>query len=146
MFQGKRLAIVKLVLSCIIFSFVSITEISAQGFDSEIIRLDKNALGNLRTAIKSENSGLRKSGIYFSGKYSVQEVSETLLEQLKKETNPELRILIVRVLFIIDDQKFVDEIYNVSLTDNNPRVKNMASAIHAVMKMKNSERIVHMSK
>ena len=112
----------------------------------KIIELDAKAVGNLKTAIKSDNPGLRKSGIYFAGKYSANEVGETLVEQLKVEKDPELRILLVRVLYIIDDQKFMDQIKDLALTDADLKVRRMASAVYSAMSIKNSPQVVDLSK
>ncbi|MDX1700160.1 MAG: hypothetical protein R3250_06045, partial [Melioribacteraceae bacterium] len=85
-----------------------------------------------------ENPGLRKSGIYLSGKNYVTEVTETLAEQLKVETDPNLRILIMRVLYITGENKFMNDIQEVALFDNNSRVRKMADALYSVMQVEYS--------
>ena len=49
--------------------------IFAQESKNVLVSINENSLGNLKNAIKSDNPGLRKSGIYFAGKHSVKEVS-----------------------------------------------------------------------
>lgn len=122
--------------------FISAQNILAQNSKNVVVKLNEDTIGNLISAIKSENPGLRKSGIYNAGKYSISDVSETLLEQLRVETDPNLRILIIRVLYILDDKKFADDISFVALNDNNLRVRKMASAIYAVMQINNSQNFV----
>lgn len=122
--------------------FISAQNILAQGNKTVLVKVSKDAIGNLKSAIKSENPGLRKSGIYLAGKHSISDVSETLLEQLKVESDPNLRILIIRVLYIIDDEKYVDDIAYIALNDENLRVRKMASAIYAVMQINNSQNFV----
>ena len=126
-------------ISFLIVAFlISFSSVFAQESKTVVLNLDENAYANLKTAIQSENPGLRKSGIYYAGKYSVNEVSETLLEQLKDETDPSLRILILRVLYILEDDKFTDDIYEVALNDEDTKVRKMASAIYSVMQVENS--------
>ncbi|MDX1702430.1 MAG: HEAT repeat domain-containing protein [Melioribacteraceae bacterium] len=126
-------------ISFLIVAFlISFSSVFAQESKTVVLNLDENAYANLKTAIQSENPGLRKSGIYYAGKYSVNEVSETLLAQLKDETDPSLRILILRVLYILEDDKFTDDIYEVALNDEDTKVRKMASAIYSVMQVENS--------
>lgn len=146
MLQSNKQSSLVVVLSFLFLSLFSNININAQKNNSRIIELNKNEIGNLTNAIKSDNAGLRKSGIYLAGKYRVSELSETLLEQLKNEDQPELRILLVRVLFIIDDQKYIDNIYELAINDTHPRVRKMASAIYSVMNINNSESVVEVKK
>ena len=141
MLQSNKQSSVVVVLSILFLFLFSNISINAQE-NNRIIELNKNAIGNLKNAIQSDNAGLRKSGIYFAGKYGASELSELLLEQLKIEDRPELRILIVRVLFIIDDQKYINNIYDLAISDTHPKVRKMASAIYSVMNINNSESIV----
>ena len=125
-----------------LFLVVGTLKVEAQDQKNIIVSLNEEAIGNLETAIKSDNDGLRKSGIYLAGKHSVSEVSETLVEQLDVETDPNLRILIIRVLYIIDNDRYIDEIYNLAMNDENLRVRQMASAIYTVMEVDNSINLV----
>ena len=126
----------------VLFLMNSGNSIIAQKSKDVIVSINENSIGNLKNAIKSENPGLRKSGIYFAGKHSVKEVSETLLDQLNVEKDPSLRVLIIRVLYIIENDKFLDEIYNIARNDENIRVRKMASAIYEAMQINNSLNIV----
>lgn len=126
----------------VLFLMNSGNSIIAQKSKDVIVSINENSIGNLKNAIKSENPGLRKSGIYFAGKHSVKEVSETLLDQLNVEKDPSLRVLIIRVLYIIENDKFLDEIYYLAMNDENVRVRKMASAIYEAMQINNSLNIV----
>ena len=99
------------------------TNVNAQNGSNVVLSLNEEAIGNLKNAITADNPGLRKSGIYLAGKHSVREVSGTLLAQLEKEENPELKILIMMVLYIIDDSEFMDDIYNFAINEQNDRVR-----------------------
>lgn len=117
-------------LALIIFTSVSLGQP-----DKKIVELNVNAIGNLKTAILSENPGLRKSGIYLAGKYVIDEVADELVQQLSIEKDPTLKIMLMRVLYIIDDEKYLNDILKIALNDENIRVKKMATAIYTVMKM-----------
>jgi HEAT repeat protein len=86
-------------------------------------------IGNLLTGIKSENLGLRKSAIYLAGLYGVNETVPTLIEQLKKEENADVKVLTALVLFRLEDPKGIDAIENLYKNDENARVKRMSKAI-----------------
>ena len=134
----------KLVVQSFFISLILVA-LSSNAFaqkTSKIIDLDSKAIENLKSAITSDNPGLRKSGIYFAGKYSADELTETLVGQLKVEKEPELRILLARVLYIIDDQKFLDQIDELALTDSDPKVKRIASAISSAININYSQSVV----
>ena len=114
----------------------------AQETKNVIVSLNNQSIFNLKNAIQSDNPGLRKSGIYFAGKYAVDEVSETLLHQLKKEEDPNLRVLMIRVLYIIGNYEYMDEIYQLALNDKSIAVRQMAASIYDVMK---SERSINLA-
>ena len=121
-----------------IFVLLLSSKLIAQEPSNVIFALSENALANLNTAIKSENPGLRKSAIYLVGKHSIEEVSETLLEQLELEKNPSIRILITRVLYIIGNHECMSNIYKLASKDNNPKVRRMATAIYEAMRLEKS--------
>jgi hypothetical protein len=138
MLQRKKSFVVVRVLGVIIIVLTSFVSLSAQGSKNVLVTINQTAMDNLKSAIKSDNPGLRKSGIYLSGKYLVSEVSETLLDQLKVEDDPSLKILIIRVLYMIENDKFMDDIYQVALNDEDSKVRRMAAAIYSVMQLENS--------
>lgn len=122
--------------SAMFFLFLVLSiSIFAQNDNSVVLKLSDNDLGNLKTGIVSENPGLRKSSIELASKYSIKEVAETLLDQLKKEESPEIRILLLRALYVIGDEKYLSDIYNVAHKDKDSKVRKMASGIHLMMKV-----------
>lgn len=95
-----------------------------------IFTKNKYALDNLVMGIHSENEGVRKSAIYFAGKYKVLESAEVLIEQLKKEEKPAIKVLIALALFEMESKEGLDEIRKLSKNDKDLRVRNMASLIY----------------
>ena len=102
----------------------------AKNDPSEINRKNKNAIENLKVGIKSENTGLKKSSIYFAGFYRVAETVPALTEQMKKETDPKTRILIALVLYKIGDEKRIDLVKEMAAKDENPEVRRMCTCIY----------------
>lgn len=96
----------------------------------ELNRMNKNAVENLKTGIKSENTGLKKSSIYFAGLYRVSETVPALTEQMKKESDPKTRILIALVLYKIGDERSIDLVKEMAAKDSNPEVRRMCTCIY----------------
>jgi HEAT repeat protein len=140
-FTQSKLYVVFLVV-LILLSSIAV----AQTKPSVVVKLNDNAISNLNQAIVSENYGLRKSAIYLVGKYSLYESSDYLLTQLKKEKDPSLRILIMRVLYIIGDEEFMDDIYKIASTDENRKVRKMGKAIYSMIQLNKSESVADLNR
>jgi len=84
------------------------------------------ALDNLKSGINSENTGVRKSSIYFAGKYRIAEVVNCLVERLKKEDEASIRLLIAYSLYEINDSDGMKAVKELSLKDNDIKVKRMS--------------------
>jgi HEAT repeat protein len=102
----------------------------AKNDPSELNRKNKIAVENLKTGIKSENSGLKRSSIYFAGYYRVAETVPALTEQIKKESDPKIRILIALVLYKIGDEKSIGLVKEMAAKDSNPEVRRMCTCIY----------------
>lgn len=89
----------------------------------------ENGIANLVTGIKSDNLGLRKSAIYLAGLYQISETVPTLIDQLKKEQNAEVKVLTALVLYRLEDPRGIEAIENLYMSDENARVKRMSKAI-----------------
>jgi HEAT repeat protein len=72
---------------------------------------------------------LRRSAIYLAGFYSLDEAVPALVNQLEKEENPEVKILISIVLFRIDDPRGMEAVEKLYKNDDNARVKSMSKAV-----------------
>ena len=118
--------------------FMSFTGVYSQESNNSKSKFNDNAIQNLKTAIQSGNPGLRKSGIYLAGKHSVKEVAETLTEQLKVESDPNTKILIMRVFYIFGEDQYMDDIKEVALNDSNSKVRKMANALYSAMQVEYS--------
>lgn len=102
--------------------------IFAQNTLSEFTK-HKYAMDNLIMGIHSENEGVRKNAIYFAGKYKVVESAEDLIEQLNREDNSSIRILIALALFEMDSKEGMEAVKELSVKDKNLKVRRMATFI-----------------
>ena len=102
------------------------SQITAQS--NSISDLTKNvyALANLKAGINSDNIGVRKSSIYFTGKYKIKEVVDCLTERLEIENEPSIRLLIAYSLYEINDDEGMEAVKQLSLKDKNSEVKRMS--------------------
>lgn len=87
------------------------------------------ALDNLKMGIHSANEGVRKSAIYFAGKYKALEAAGELIDQLNKEENASIRILIALALFEMDSKEGMEAVKELSIKDKNLKVRRMAAFI-----------------
>ncbi|HZW39520.1 MAG TPA: HEAT repeat domain-containing protein [Ignavibacteriaceae bacterium] len=92
-------------------------------------RLHKNGIPNLKQAVQSENTGLKKSAIYMAGKYKIAEMVEPLVNQLAKEDDDNVKVLIALSLYEIGDEKGIDAIQDLAYRENPGRVKRMTEAL-----------------
>lgn len=88
------------------------------------------ALKNLVAGIQSDNTGVKRSAIYFAGKYRIAEAEETLISQLNKEDDASTRILIALVLFEMGSEDGLREVQDLSLNDEDVKVRRMATQIY----------------
>jgi HEAT repeat protein len=94
------------------------------------ITAHKYALENLIAGIHSENDGVRRNSIYFAGYYKIVETEDALIDQLKNERDPSTRILIALVLYELGSEEGLLEVKDLSLNDENAKVRRMATQIY----------------
>lgn len=88
------------------------------------------ALDNLKSGINSDNDGVRKSSIYYAGKYRIAEVVSSLVERLEKEEEPSVRLLIAYSLYEIQDPEGMKAVKELSIKDSDIKVKRMSSNLY----------------
>ena len=91
---------------------------------------NKYALRNLVAGIQSENNGVKRSSIYFAGKYRIAETESALIDQLKEEKDPSTRILIALVLYEMGSGEGLMEVQKLSINDKDAKVRRMATQIY----------------
>ena len=121
----------KLVIASLSLLFVATAgEITAQNNSIKEITNNKYALDNLLDGIKSDNDGVKRSSIYFVGKYRITEAEEVLIEQLKEEQNPGNRILIALVLYELGSEEGLLAVKKLADNDDNQKVRRMSTHIY----------------
>lgn len=110
----------------------AVSNLSAQNPNKVMGDLGKK---NLIIGIKSPNEGLKRSSIYYAGKYKVEESIPTLLEVLDKEENPNNRILIALVIYKIGNPEGLEAVKNLSEKDKDSQVRRMAAEIYNTFKI-----------
>lgn len=127
----------KLVLSLLSLLFVTaLGQTIAQPNPIKDITDYRYALANLLDGIKLENDGVRRSSIYFAGKYGISDAEQVLIEQLKEEQNPSNRILIALVLYELGSEDGLLVVKNLAANDNNQKVRRMSTHIYNEYLMK----------
>lgn len=94
------------------------------------VTANEHALNNLIAGIQSENDGLKRSSVYFAGKYRIAEVENILINQLQKEEDPSTRILIALVLYEMGSIEGLLVVQRLAQNDDNERVRRMATHIY----------------
>ncbi|MCW9096627.1 MAG: HEAT repeat domain-containing protein [Ignavibacteriaceae bacterium] len=94
------------------------------------VTLNKYALQNLVAGIQSDNTGVKRSSIYFAGKYRIAETESALIAQLKQEKDPSTRILIALVLYEMGSEEGLIEVKKLSMNDKDAKVRRMATQIY----------------
>ena len=92
-------------------------------------RITEKAVRSLMMGIESDNTGLKKCCIYFAGLYEIRDVVWTLVDQLKRELDPDTRILIALSLYKIGDREGIQAVEKLIKNDSDYRVKKMSTAI-----------------
>jgi hypothetical protein len=102
----------------------------------------KYAYENLSAAIKSDNEGVREDAIYLVGKYRLIDFENDLLNQLDKEKNPNIKVLIGLALYRMESERGVQRMLELSSKDSDARVRRMSLAIYNEYLNGNSNRTV----
>lgn len=117
-------------MTVILLSAVLLISGYAQKNSIKDVTDNEYALKNLVAGIKSDNTGVKRSAIYFPGKYRITEAEEALIIQLKEENDPSTRILIALVLYEIGSEEGLLEVQELSLNDEDAKVRRMAAQIY----------------
>jgi hypothetical protein len=121
-----RKQIVGVVTIFLLLFIVTNLNVLAQPNPISNITKSEYALDNLKSGINSENIGVRKSSVYFAGKYRIAEAVSYLVERLKKENEASVRLQIAYSLYEIKDAEGMKAVKELSLKDNKVKVKRMS--------------------
>ncbi|MFO7445364.1 MAG: HEAT repeat domain-containing protein [Ignavibacteriaceae bacterium] len=112
------------------------SELLAKGGDNKSSSKEKTeiiipeiTIKNLAAGIQSDNEGLKRSSIYMAGFYNIEELSETLVNEMKTEKNADTRVLIAIVLFKIGSPEQLNDLEYLMLNDYSDEVKTVAKVM-----------------
>jgi len=94
--------------------------------------INSNSIAALNEGINSDNPGVRRSSIYMAGYYKIDEATDALKKQIKREKNPNTRILIALSLYYIGNPEGMEAVKNISENDSDMKVKRMSTAIYRI--------------
>ena len=129
----------------ILLIVTTLGQIFAQPNSIKDITNNKYALANLLDGIESEYDGIKRSSVYFIGKYRIVEAEQVLIDLLKKEQNPSNRILIALVLFELGSKGGLLEVKKLATNDENQKVRRMSAHIYNEYLIKDSKRKLSLS-
>jgi hypothetical protein len=133
--ETKKSSIVKTVAVFVISAVIVFNSASVYASNSKILKGQsdtkkmENGLANLKMGLQSDNAGLKKSSICLIGLYKMAGGVDALIEQLKVETDPEIKNLIALSLFKIGDPKGYEAIKSLSENDENVIVRDFCKEI-----------------
>jgi hypothetical protein len=125
----KSLASIYLSIILLLISF-TVNDTSAQSLPIDEITNNKYALDNLIAGIKSENCGVKRSAIYFAGKYRIKEVQDVLLDELKSENESCTRILMALVLYELGNTDGLILVSDMIKNDEDKNPRRMATDMY----------------
>jgi HEAT repeat protein len=133
-------------LTAVLLAAVLTGSVYAQKNSIKDVTTNKHALQNLVAGIHSDNTGVKRSSIYFAGKYRITETEDALIEQLKNEKDASTRILIALVLYEMGSKEGLLEIKNLSLNDEDAKVRRMSTHIYNEYLINDSESTASLTK
>ena len=101
-------------------------------------KLSDATVKSINMGIKSDISGVKKHAIEFAGLYLVDQSASTLISQFKVENDPEVRILILKALYLINHDEYMDAIKDLAHNDNDENVREYAQKLYPVIQAENN--------
>ena len=127
--SSKNKSVMVVTLTVLLAMLLSLN-VAAQPNSISDLTKHKYALDNLKAGINSENIGVRKSAIYFAGKYQIIELVDCLVETLENENEASVRLLIAYSLYEIKDTEGMKAVKELSLLDKDAKVKRMSKNLY----------------
>ncbi len=114
----------------VLLAVLMISQTGLQAQSSNYKNINEYSLESLKKGIQSDNPGLRKSAIYMAGLYKIDEVVETLVEQLGKEKIPSNRVLIALSLYNIGNTEGMEAVKIMAAGDKDKEVRRMSTVLY----------------
>lgn len=107
--------------SMIIFLYIIFSAVLLFAQPNSKNQTEENKINNLITALHSDNKGLIKSAIYFTGKYKFERLIPELCALYKKEDNENTKYLIIMALYNIKTEESIRLATNLCINDKANR-------------------------
>jgi len=135
----------KTFLTAVLLAALLLGSVYAQKNSIKDVTPNKYALQNLVAGIQSDNTGVKRSSIYFAGKYRIAETESALIAQLKEEKDPSTRILIALVLYEMGSEEGLSEVKELSQNDEDAKVRRMATQIFSEYLINDAAKTVYIT-
>jgi hypothetical protein len=122
--KEKKKFVLLIILFCSVLFF---NEAIAQNVPVSELTRNKYALQNLKSALSSENCGIKRSAIYLIGKHKIAEGEIILEKMLRTEKDPCSRILITLVLLELNEPKGLVALKELAKSDLKDETKKLAT-------------------
>jgi HEAT repeat protein len=122
----------KVLLLTVLVLFAISSFLNSQILIIQEIELPEASIKSILQGIKSENDGVKKSCIYFAGKYKIQEASEYLVEELTVLDDGELCSLLVWSLYQIGDESCFKELQEIVKNHDSEELKNFCAYLSKI--------------
>ena len=122
----------KVLLFTVLVLFAMSSFLNSQTHIVQKIELPDCAIQSILQGIKSQNEGVRKSCIYFAGKYKVLEASDCLVEELTNLDDSELSSMLVGSLFQIGNDSCCKELQTIVKNHDSEKLRNFCAYLSKI--------------
>jgi hypothetical protein len=84
---------------------------------------------NYITGIQSDNIGLKKSSIYFAGKYLLKDASPCLVEEFSEADDESTAVIIAWAIYKIGDDDCVEKLNGLARNSTSEFVKSLCRSL-----------------
>jgi hypothetical protein len=113
-------------LIIIFVSLILSKEVAAQNVSIYELTRHRYALENLKTALSSDNCGIKRSAVYLIGKLKIAEGESLIEEMIDKEEDPCNKLLCALVLTELNRAKGINELKKLVKNGLNEETKKAA--------------------
>lgn len=129
----------KMVITAFAVSAIFMSNIFAQENQVNQTVCNLKAIQNLIQGIKSNNLGLKRSAIYYAGKYKIEEAVEVIIEELKSINDPQTRCLTALSLYKIGNKNGMRVVNELAGNDPDAKVRRIAAAIYETYSLETAQ-------
>ena len=122
----------KVLLLTVLLLFAMSSFLNSQTVSDQEIELPEYAIKSILQGIKSENEGVKRSCIYFAGKYKIKEASEYLVEELPSLDDGELCSMLAWSLYQIGNESYCNELQEIVKNHDSEELKNFCSNLRKI--------------